>query len=121
MTLSNVSNFFHAHRNFNGDSEPAKAFEICRRNNYCPFLREGKLYICAIPAVAHYCNSHFGTKLLHTGYIDIYSHHLTAKKVLKFLDQPSDVCRFCSYDFPQFEWSISKKKKQEWDASCNRN
>ncbi|OAD23740.1 radical SAM domain-containing protein, partial [Candidatus Thiomargarita nelsonii] len=94
VILNNVTNF-RARRNFNGDSEPVKAFEICRRTFYCPFLREGKLYICALPVVAHYCNSNFGTTIPHTGYIDIYSHHLTARKVLKFLDQPSEVCRFC--------------------------
>jgi hypothetical protein len=112
---------FHAHKNLTGDSAPVKAMSICRSRYFCPFLRNGRLYICAMPALAHYFNHCFGTKIPDAGYVDIYSKNLTGEKCIELLNQPSPACRFCSYDFPQFDWQRSQKIKEEWDARWHRN
>jgi len=111
---------FHVYKNLRGNSDPVKAMKICRSWYYCPFLRNGRLYICAAPALAHYFNRSFGTKIPDVGYVDIYSQKLTGDKCIEFLNQPSPACRFCSYDYPQFDWQRSRRTKEEWDVGCYR-
>jgi len=118
VIVTNMTHFF-AHRNLKGDSDPTRAMAECRKNFYCPYLLEGRLYICSLPALAHYFNAKFNTDIPHTGYVDIYSDHLTGRRILRFLDKPADVCRYCSYDVRKYEWSFSKKSIQEWDAFSN--
>jgi hypothetical protein len=113
--------YFYSHRNPKGDSDPAKAMAACRKVNYCPYLLKGRLYICALPALARYFNSAFGTRIPDTGYVSLYSPDVTGREILRFLNQPADVCRFCSYDMPKYEWSVSKKSIEEWDAGCVRD
>lgn len=109
---------FWSHRNLKGDSDPARAMAICRKVNYCPYLLEGRLYICALPALARYFNAAFGTKIPDVGYVSLHSQDLTGREILRFLDQPADVCRFCSYEMPKYEWARSHKAVEEWDAHC---
>lgn len=111
---------FHVYKNLRGNSDPVKAMKICRSWYYCPFLRNGRLYICAAPALAHYFNRSFGTKIPDVGYVDIYSQKLTGDKCIEFLNQPSPACRFCSYDYPQFDWQRSRRAKEEWDVGSYR-
>ena len=108
-------NMFHAHRNFRGDSDPLKAFKNCRAQYYCPFLKEGKLYHCALPAVAKYANTSFGIQIPETGYVDLFEKNIIGSKIIEVLNQPSDACKFCSYSFTPFEWTTSRKAIEEWD------
>ncbi len=111
---------FIAHKNLPGDSDPVKAMTICRSRYYCPFLRNGRLYICSNPALAHYFNQCFGTEIPDAGYVDIYSQNLAGEKCIELLNQPSPACRFCSYDFPQFDWQRSQRGREEWEARWYR-
>lgn len=105
---------FHRHMNLRGDSSPAAAMRICRKHYYCPFLRDGKIYTCARPALVHYFNAQFATSLPETNYLDIHSNNLSGRDVLRFLNRPSESCCFCCYDYPEFEWGLSKKNINEW-------
>lgn len=107
---------FHAHKNLAGDSDPVEAMRMCRSRYFCPFLRSGRLYICAMPALAHYFNDCFGTEIPAVGYVDVHSKEMTGKKCIELLNRPSPACRFCSYDYPQFDWQRSQKVKEEWDV-----
>ena len=44
--------------------------------------------------------------------IDI--HKTDGKDIVKFLNTPQELCRFCNEDRPTFEWGISEKKQEEW-------
>jgi len=107
---------FHAHKNLVGNSDPVKAMRICRSRYFCPFLRNGRLYICAFPALAHHFNYRFATEIPDAGYVDIHSKEMTGRKCINLLNQPAPACRFCSYDYPEFDWKRSRKAKEEWDA-----
>jgi hypothetical protein len=115
LVVTNISSFF-AHRNLDGNSKPDVAMKICRSYNYCPFLQEGKLYICGIPALAKYFNNIFGTEIPNTGWIDIHTSGLSGRKIISELDQPAETCRFCSTELRNFNWSRSRKEMGEWVA-----
>ena len=99
-----------------GDSDPAQAFKACRSQYFCPFLREGKLYICWNPALAHHANAGLGTRIPADGFVDLYAPGMTGRRILAVLQTPARVCRFCSTTFPQFEWARSRGELEEWDA-----
>jgi hypothetical protein len=107
---------FHAQLNLAGDSDPAKAMRTCRSRYYCPFLRNGRLYTCSLPATAHYFNECFGTAIPDVGYVDIFAKKMTGWKCIELLNQPSSACHFCSCDYAEFEWQRSHRAKEEWDA-----
>ncbi len=113
LNINEINTFFSFY-NLKGDSTPREAMRECHRLYYCPFLRDGKIYICAFPAVVHYFNSEFKTSIPQSDYLDIHSENVSGRKIIKFLDEPGDICRFCSYTYTEFEWDISKKKIEEW-------
>jgi len=104
---------FKSYHNFKGDSNPTKAFRVCRTS--CANLREGKIYVCWVPPLAHYVNNKFGILIPTDNYIDIYSTNCTSKTVVKFLNKPSPVCSFCNIRHPEFPWKSSNFAKEEWD------
>lgn len=111
---------FHAQLNLAGDSDPVKAMKTCRSRYYCPFLRNGRLYTCSLPATAHYFNECFGSEIPDAGYVDIYAKKMTGWKCIELLNQPSPACYFCSCDYSEFEWQRSQRAKEEWEAQWYR-
>jgi hypothetical protein len=88
----------------------------CRPNYYCPFLYEGALYACALPATAQYFNSKYGTALSQEGAIRIHDDEMTGRRILALLDSPVPLCRYCLLgDSPTFKWAVSRKEQGEWD------
>jgi len=108
-------------RNFKGDSDPDEAFRRCHSRPTHPFLREGKIYICALSALAHYLNASFGTDIPADGCVDIYAPETDGRHVLDILGAPADTCRFCSCDFSRCEWGESHKDRSEWEAFSYEN
>lgn len=102
--------------NLDGDSDPEQAFRACRSRYFCPFLREGRLYICWNPALAHHANRVLGTQIPSDGFVDLYAPGLTGRKIMDALQTPARVCRFCSSTFLSFEWGRSRGELAEWDA-----
>jgi hypothetical protein len=112
--------WFHAHKNLRGDSSPAEAFRLCRARYNCPFLQQGKVYLCSMPALVHHFNKRYGTEIPSSGYMDIYQPGITGHDVLDVLARPASTCGFCAYDFQPFHWTHSKPKKEDWDAATYR-
>jgi organic radical activating enzyme len=107
---------FHAFYNKKGDSK-LSTLQKCR--TLCAMLREGKIYICGVPALVHYFNKRFGTQIPGTGFADIYSSGLTGWDVKKLLSKASTVCHYCTLgweNLPVFPWSTSNRTVAEWDA-----
>lgn len=113
---------FHAIYNKKGDSDAETNFHKCRSRWNCPMLREGKIYICDVPALVSYFNKWFGTDIPSTGFVDIYTTNLTGWDVKKKLDKSSRTCCSCTLGWdnvPSFPWSVSKRKIEEWDATSS--
>lgn len=96
------SNVFWARIRANGDADPAKSFRWCRRQMYCPFLDDGRLYLCAQAHFADYYNRAAGTSLPKDAGIDI--HKATAREILLYLMRPSKACSCCDAGARYFTW-----------------
>lgn len=108
---------FFAHHNLKGDSDKVKAFDICRSVFFCPFLQEGRLYTCALPALVHYFNERFGQTIAADEGINIHSGSITGGEILRQLQKPIETCKWCSYDFVDSKWDVSKRVPEDWDAN----
>jgi hypothetical protein len=115
-----ISNF-HAHANLQGDSNEQMAFDLCRRQFFCPFLQAGRLYPCAVPALVRYFNTRFNYQIPADPGIDIHAPTVTGRAILRRLNRPIETCRWCSYDFVPFPWATSKRVPEEWDADFHRS
>jgi hypothetical protein len=107
---------FIAHHNLKGDSDKHKALEVCREAFFCPFLKDGHLYVCAVPALVHHFNNAFDSNIIADEGIDIYSKHVSGRAVLKQLNRPVETCKWCSYNFSQFPWETTNKLADDWEA-----
>jgi len=115
---------FYAEINGKGDSDVENGFKQCRTRFYCPMLRQGKLYTCALPALVHYFNRRYSTEIPSEGYVDIYAQNLTGWDVKEVLDKGSSTCCYCTVGWdpiPSFSWSTSKRIMTEWDAATQIN
>jgi hypothetical protein len=113
---------FHALYNKKGDSDAEANFRKCRSRWNTPMLREGKIYICNVPALISYFNKWFGTDIPSTGFVDIYTANLTGWDVRKKLNKSSRTCCYCTLGWdrtPEFPWSTSKRTIEEWDAAAS--
>jgi organic radical activating enzyme len=97
--------------NVAGDSNPMIAF--C--DAQCTFLKNGKVYPCAFPALIHIFNKYFekNISVAKTDYLNIYE-TIHGSDILKFLSHPIPMCKWCLYNPTKFQWNISKKVISEW-------
>jgi hypothetical protein len=116
ITTSTVENFFAIMNEF-GTTNPKAVFENCRNRFYCPFLRKGKIYACAGPALIHHFNERYGMSIPSSEYVDIYKAGLKGQEVLEKLDKPMNTCRYCSEVFINYEWEHSTYAAEDWFAS----
>lgn len=112
------SDTFLARCNFKGDSDRQKAFDHCRREYFCPFLENGRIYTCAMTALVHYFNDRFGHKIPADKGINIHSRFVSGKQILRHLNQPVITCKWCAYDLLPFPWAHGKLKAEEWAADA---
>ena len=102
-----------------GNRDPAEMFEKCdHRWSQCNFLKDGRVYPCAIAGTIHDFWDHFGLdwgiKDEDLG-IDIFTHN--AGEIEAFINSPCELCRFCATDvrlgtYKPFE--RSKGDIKEW-------
>lgn len=98
-----------------GDSNPATAFRLCQEMFKCPFLQEGRIFPCGVPALIHIFNKFFEKNIpvSELDYIDIHD-DIKGSDILDFLNRPIPMCRWCLLHRPVFEWGITQKKMDEW-------
>lgn len=99
-----------------GIQDCEKNYRICSIPNPCPYLRNGRLYLCPIPPTVHYMNKAFGTEFKESpqDFIDIYQAK-SAEEILEFLAKPIPFCRYCRRDANVvIPWSQSKHELSEW-------
>jgi len=120
LTVRSVKTF-NACNNLLGDSDKRKAFEFCRNKFFCPLLKEGRLYHCAMPAYVHYFNQSFGYQIVADKGINIHARSISGAKILRQLNMPIETCRWCTQDDVPFLWAVSKKDPADWDTNKHRN
>lgn len=109
-----VENFF-AIRNRKGTSDPKKSIEICRKGSFCPIIKNGRLYVCAVAVYISNYNKKFNQTIPEGKGIDIYKH--SGKELLQFLFEPEETCRYCAYDYNTFKWDNSGDiHEDDWDG-----
>jgi organic radical activating enzyme len=116
MHISSEVGEFLSAMNSKGDSNPMAAMKRCRAKFYCPFLKDGKLYACAIPALAGYFNHTFKTAIPTEGGINIHDKKTNGWKIIDALEKPVSACYYCATECRSFAWGVSKKQKDEWVA-----
>ncbi|CAH2031350.1 hypothetical protein [Trichlorobacter ammonificans] len=111
---------FSAFMNLHGTSDEREAFLYCRSIGSCPFLRNGHLYPCGIPALIHHFNKHFDYHIPSDKGIDIHASFLSGRKVLELLGRPISSCKYCTSENVEFPWSTCGKGPEEWDAYAQK-
>lgn len=100
-----------------GRQDPRQSFLACDMANRCIFLRDGRLYTCAlIPNIWHF-NEYFHQNLEVSPLdsIDIYQASSGAE-IMRFLASPPPFCRYCDVLRRTIlhEWTQSRKDILEW-------
>ncbi|MCI5190998.1 MAG: hypothetical protein D3905_14670 [Candidatus Electrothrix sp. AS4_5] len=103
--------------NLKGDSNKEKAFKICHKKFNCPILEDGRIYPCRVPAYVHLFNKKFNFNIATGGGYNIHSDEISGAAILAQLNNSIDACRWCSYEYPVVDWSVSKKMPADWDAA----
>lgn len=115
---------FHALLNKKGDTEKVRAFRRCRKREYCPMLRDGKIYVCPVPAMAHYLNEKFGVGVPRDGSVDIHTPGISGWDVLSGINEAPTACRYCALGWdvvPAFPWSPSNYALEDWEAPTRKH
>ena len=115
IEISDQTSHFYKYLNLEGSSDPVLAFKECQSVYRCPHLRDGKIYKCRIPALIHLFNRRFEKNIpvCESDFLSIHS-NTSGLDILKFLNTPSPICRWCLTDWPTFKWKLTKKKFNEW-------
>lgn len=103
--------YFCKFLNNNGSSDKVEIHKQCWVN-YCTFLRNGKIYPCALPALSNIANQKFGWQIPDDGYIDIHT-NVTANEIISFIWKPISTCSYCNKGV-WFPWELSQHKPDEW-------
>jgi hypothetical protein len=98
-----------------GDSDPVKSMAYCRKQFYCPFLKNSRLYVCGFPATLHYFNDKFGQAIPDDPGIDIFDPTLDGHRILQLLETPVETCRFCSCLYEEHPWKSVRGREAAED------
>jgi hypothetical protein len=101
--------------NLAGDSDPAVSFRNCQARFKCPFLQDGRISLCSLPATVHIFNKQFQTDIRANSedFIDIFG-NTGPSDILEFLKRPSRMCGWCLEDWPTFDWRVGSKTIHDW-------
>lgn len=82
----------------------------------CFFLREGKLYKCAVEALINRFYETYNMDLRMDTGLDIYNETLDWGKIIPGMyEHPVSLCRYCSDEPQAFTWGVANPpKKEEW-------
>lgn len=81
-----------------GTADPRLSFKRCRRTQYCPYLRDGRLYPCA---TAYHVAEGLAGVARDPG---VSVRESSARTILMHLQTPSAVCRHCRENPPVVDW-----------------
>lgn len=94
-----------------GGADIGKSFRWCRERMYCPFLDDGRIYLCAQGRHAPLYNAASGAQIPAEQGIDIHTHG--AWEILSYLFTPSSTCSWCAQGGRHFDWKRGGNPK-DW-------
>ena len=99
-----------------GKENAEDSFKDCFSHK-CHFLRDGKISSCGIPLVIEFFNRSFSKnfEVLETDIIDLYNKNLDGWNLVKRLNSPMEMCRYCKGESEKFEWDIAGREIKERD------
>ncbi len=101
--------------NKRGDSDPDTVFRICRSRLKHPFLKDGRVFPCALSANAEILCSRFKLDCSRSPQDSIsLSEVASGSDIVRFLGRPVPFCRWCLEHWKRFKWGISAMKREEW-------
>lgn len=109
------NNTFCVRMNFKGNSPGDQSFSNCRSLFFCPNLRNGRLYVCATSTYIGLFNARYGEHLPQDQGIALDDPQLSGRSVLRALNRPVELCRFCSLKTVTVPWSNGRPEKSDWD------
>jgi organic radical activating enzyme len=106
---------FNKHLNLYETHSDRDAIRNCRNKNYCPALKNGKIYQCSGLANFEIFKNHYSLKSfpIASGY-NIYNNDANYNSIINFIDTPDPLCCHCFYGEESFPWEISKRNISEW-------
>jgi len=118
LEVTDTVSVFHRFLNIENNSDPWRSFRQCRSRFKCPFLRDGRIFLCPLPANIHIFNKRFHTSVPTTSddSICIFG-NVHSSDILEFLNRPSPFCCWCLEDWPVFDWGITTKTMNDWTGT----
>lgn len=96
-----------------GNVDVRKAFRQCRgKSFFCPILREGRIYRCAMGCYAAYWNRAAAAKLPVEDGLPLDA--ATGPEILDYLMRPMPTCAYCSPTARYFAWRNGAPKLEDW-------
>ncbi len=96
-----------------GNVDVRKAFRFCRGSWYfCPILREGRVYRCAMGCYAAYWNRAAKDGMPAEDGIALGS--ATGPEILDYLMRPMPTCAYCSPKARAFAWRNGTPRLEDW-------
>ena len=103
---------FMAFLGTSGTSDPYQSQKICC-NAHCRYIRNGILYKCPLDALSYKYNEKFGIHFPSSEGIRLGSEDF--ERQLSLLDQPVQLCRYCTEKPRIFPWSVAVcPAKEDW-------
>ena len=96
-----------------GDVGVRKAFRFCRGEFfYCPILRDGRIYKCAMGCYAPYWNRFAPTLIPAEEGLPLAD--ATGFSILRYLMQPMPACAHCAVTMRKYPWCNGPPKLEDW-------
>ena len=96
-----------------GKVDVRKAFRHCRgRSYFCPILREGRIYRCAMGCYAAYWNRVSSTPIPAEDGLPLAD--ATGTGILTYLMRPMPACAHCAPTIRTFAWRNGAPKLEDW-------
>lgn len=106
---------FFSRLDITGSQNSSESFDHCKVKS-CRFLESGKMATCCFPFLTRHLNKKFNLNIFDddNGIIDIHNPELNAESLIKFLNTPFEMCKYCTRKEEYFDWDFTKKDLLEW-------
>jgi len=101
-----------------GERDFHRVFKESCLSNACTFLRNDTLYVCPHIPMLYEAKEHFNiditpSEMFNNG-MNLSDKNLNGWDIVKRLQEPFSLCRFCSLTTGEIEWKIGKAKIEDW-------
>lgn len=101
-----------------GDSDIEESFNHCHWKGGCATIYGSIVATCYVPFVIHYLSDRFNLSIEESGKIDLMEEGITSQEIVRRMNTPFDMCRYCATNCVWTEWEQLKNKNnttiQDW-------